>query len=719
MSGKIRRLILGAALAVPPLLATCKKSEEPKVATTIVITPATVSFATLGRTQQLTAVVKDQNGAVMTGVKVTWASGGAAVTVDTSGLVTAVANGSVQVSATSGSATGNVTVTVAQVGAALVKVSGDAQSATAGQPLANPLVVQVNDSASHPAVGVTVTFATSSGGAIGSPSAVTNAGGQAQSPWTLGGTAGAQAATATVSGATGSPLSFGATATAAAAKNVAIQAGNNQTAATGTAVATAPAVIVKDTFTNPVAGVTVTFSTTAGNGSVTGASQLTNASGVATVGSWTLGNAGTDTLTATVTGGGINGNPVKFLATSVVPGAPANAVAYVGNNQIGLVGWGVNVRPAVRVTDASNLPVSGATVTFAVVTGGGSGTNLVRTTSANGIAQVGSWVLGASAGVNTMTATVTGAGITGNPVTFADTGYAAGYTITLVNYGPTPPAAAKSAFDSAQAKWQRLIYMPLSNVLDSAAAGTCGAGTPALNQTTTGVIILWSVDSIDGPGKILAQAGPCLIRNSNSLTALGVMKFDSADIGTLITNGTLNSVVLHEMGHVIGFGTLWSQAPNAWLQQPSTPPGTINDTYFSGPKGRAAFDSVGGTSYTGGGSSPPAGNKVPVENCGTSPYVSPTCGSGTVNGHWRQTVMSPELMVGFLPSSPKLSIVTVAAQEDLGYTVNYSAADTYVHTFTAPAVGGAAPISMGDDIRHGPIYVVDESGRIVRVIPGR
>jgi len=395
--------------------------------------------------------------------------------------------------------------------------------------------------------------------------------------------------------------------------------------------------------------------------------------------------------------------------------APAGAVAaYAGNNQPGLVGYAVNVPPAVRVTNSSGSPVSGQTVTFAVASGGGSVTGAVATTNTSGIAQVGQWVLGAAAGVNTVTATVNGAGIAGNPVAFTDTGYSAGYPITILPYGAGVPATVQTAFDSAVAKWRRLIYRPLSTIsLSGVAAGTCGSGTPALSGTTNGLVIYASVDSIDGPKKILAQAGPCLIRSSSGLTVVGVMKFDSADIGGLIADGTLKAVVLHEMGHVIGFGTLWDLPsppfPAACLQLPSTPPDDIQDTYFSCPKGRAQFDSIGGTSYAG-------GQKVPVENCGTSPFVFPACTTGTVNGHWRQVVFGNELMVGFLPSNPTLSVVTVAAQEDLGYTVNYAGADPYVLPAKARAVPAAPVLALGDDVRRGPIYVVDEKGRIVRVM---
>ena len=315
MDTNFRRLIAVAALALPPVLGTCKSSEAPKVATSIVVTPSAVTFATVGRTQQLSAVVNDQNGAAMAGATVTWSGGSAAASVSATGLVTALANGTATATATSGTATRNVTVTVTQVGAQIAKVSGDTQSGTVGQTLAQPLVVQVNDSASHPAVGVMLAFAIATGGgSVGTVTATTNASGQGQSTWTLGGTVGTQTVTATVGTLTA--VTFTASAAAGAAASVGKQAGDGQSGTAGAAVATPPAVIVMDAFSNPKAGVAVAFAVASGGGSITGANQSTNGSGVATVGSWTLGVAGANTLTATVTGSGITGNPVTFTATA-------------------------------------------------------------------------------------------------------------------------------------------------------------------------------------------------------------------------------------------------------------------------------------------------------------------------------------------------------------------------------------------------------------------
>src|SRR6185503_3178865 len=162
---------------------------------------------------------------------------------------------------------------------------------------------------------------------------------------------------------------FSATGVAGAATQIGLSAGDVQTGVAGAALPTAPSVIVKDANNNVVAGVSITFVVASGGGSVTGASQTTDANGVATVGSWTLGSTvGANSLTATSTG--LAGSPVTFTATGV--SGSANQIALnLGDAQSATVATAVSSAPSVIVKDANGNVVSGVSVTFAIATGGG------------------------------------------------------------------------------------------------------------------------------------------------------------------------------------------------------------------------------------------------------------------------------------------------------------------------------------------------------------
>ncbi len=217
---------------------------------------------------------------------------------------------------------------------------------------------------------------------------------------------------------------------------IAVNAGNNQSATVGLSVPVAPSVIVRDAGSIPVAGVVVTFAVASGGGAVTGTSQTTDASGIATVGGWGLGTtAGANTLTATATGSGITGNPVTFTATGTAGAAYVIGVS-TGNSQSASPGSAVPVPPAMFAHDFWGNPVPGL-ASPSPSPGGGSVTGASQTTGANGIATVGGWTLGTGP-ANTMTATATGSGITGNPVTFTATGVSAGgIDLTFVGGGTT------------------------------------------------------------------------------------------------------------------------------------------------------------------------------------------------------------------------------------------------------------------------------------------
>ena len=109
---------------------------EPRRATTLTVTPATAELTALGASVQLSAQVLDQIGQAMAAAVVNWSSSGAlAVTVDASGLVTAVANGQATITASAGGAAGTAMVTVAQAPDSVAVLPGEATIAALGDTL--------------------------------------------------------------------------------------------------------------------------------------------------------------------------------------------------------------------------------------------------------------------------------------------------------------------------------------------------------------------------------------------------------------------------------------------------------------------------------------------------------------------------------------------------------------------------------------------------------
>ena len=261
--------------------------------------------------------------------------------------------------------------------------------------------------------------------------------------------------------------------------------------------------------------------------------------------------------------------------------------------------------------------------------------------------------------------------------------------------GTNPTASQQTAFDNAEARWEQLVLGDLPNVFVNRAAGTwCGTGAPAINETVDDLLILVILEPIDGPGGILGSAGPCLIRGSN-LSIVGRMRFDTADLPSLEAAGQLEEVILHEMGHVMGIGSLWG---TFGLRVGTGGP----DPHFVGTRTLGAFENLGGFSYTG-------GSKVPVANTG---------GSGTRDSHWRESVFDDELMTGFLDGGVfnPISIVTVNSLRDMGYTVNSAAADPLFLSLSLRGGPAAQKLELKGDILLLPIQQVDSSGRVMRTI---
>lgn len=191
-------------------------------------------------------------------------------------------------------------------------------------------------------------------------------------------------------------------------------------------------------------------------------------------------------------------------------------------------------------------------------------------------------------------------------------------------------------FEQAILRWQQVIVGDL----------------PGQENTPYGfvddLIINAEVASIDGVGGILGQAGPDAIRNGSLLPYSGTMSFDSADMAYMEEKGILADVILHEMGHVLGFSS-WFFARL----------GLAEGTNYIGNYGLSAYRTL---------IADPSVTFVPLENDG---------GGGTAYSHFEEDIFNTELMTGFAENNPPmpLSRLTIGVMQDLGYDVSYSTAD--------------------------------------------
>jgi hypothetical protein len=357
--------------------------------------------------------------------------------------------------------------------------------------------------------------------------------------------------------------------------------------------------------------------------------------------------------------------PVVFTATGVAA-VPAQMAAVGATAGTGYLGNYTATLPGVTVTDAGGHPVAAASVTFTVKSGGGSVREATRLTDFVGHAQLGSWRLGPTDASQSVEAAVTGA----PPVTFsvaATPPPASQYHIEIRFIGPTPTASQQAAFDSAAARWSRILLPELSDEVFTPDVDMSFCGSVPLNETIDELLIFAQISHIDGVGNILGQAGICYVRDNNLLPVVGLMQFDVDDVTQLQNQGQFDEVVLHEMGHVLGIGSLWEDL-NLLLGKGS------GDPSFSGASAGSAFfgaETVGNEF---------GGSIVPVENVG---------GVGTRDAHWRESVLGRELMTGFLNSGANpLSAITIASLRDEGYLADDTRADAFTFAAALRALSG-------------------------------
>ena len=584
--------------------------------------------------------------------------------------------------------------------AQIVVLSGGDQTAPRGSTLTEPVVVAVEDRFENAVAGVAVRFAVvGGGGSVRPESVVTGPDGRADAVWILGDPLGPQSLEVRVGALP--PVVLAATATAVP-ERLTILAGDGQTGAVGTPLPEPVSARVLGAGAEPIPSLDVRFSAAAGSGTLRAdadseaAAELlvrTDADGVAVLESWILGTSpGPQSLEVRVPG-----LPAERVSATAVPGPAALVGAVSGDGQEGVRETPLPEPLVVRTTDAFGNAVSGSTVTFMPGAGSGSVSPDVATSGDGGLVST-EWTLGRTFGEQSVTASIP-SGASHTFVARAAAGDGSGGFSIEFHFIDPPSAALRQAFETVALRWSELIPGKADPRPVSLGPGTCGAGSPRIERTIDDLLIVVRLQEIDGATGILGQARVCARRSSNQPPLVSRVELDTADIARLEAGGRLEDLLLHEIAHALGFGSLWTE--RGLLVNPSLPASRGADTHFRGERAVAEFDAIWGTGYT--------GARVPVEN--------ESGGAGTRDAHWRNSVFHNELMTGSLSfRANPLSRVTLASLADLGYDVDLDGADDFGIAAPALAPGQQRAIPIGDDVIPGPIYIIEPDGTVSDII---
>ena len=183
-------------------------------------------------------------------------------------------------------------------------------------------------------------------------------------------------------------------------------------------------------------------------------------------------------------------------------------------------------------------------------------------------------------------------------------------------------------------------FVSAANQLTSIIAGDLPNVTVRNHGTVTTVddiTISAELGQIDGLYGVLGQAGPTSLRTGSYLPATATMQFDIVDVNAMEVT-VFSDVVLHEMSHSLGFGSIWDRLS------------LVSNGEYTGANAVNAYHDMGGTGF------------IAVEQDG---------GSGTAGSHWDEETFNNELMTGYINDGENyFTAMSAASFADLGYQLS-------------------------------------------------
>jgi len=227
------------------------------------------------------------------------------------------------------------------------------------------------------------------------------------------------------------------------------------------------------------------------------------------------------------------------------------------------------------------------------------------------------------------------------------------FDIQLVNCGNI--TYYDSSFDNARQKWQTIIVgdktpnrVHLKKDILFSTLGNKDDSYIWVDDIIIGYNFMENISqnfsSPDDIAVTLGAAGPTLVSNADNLPIAGIMVFNRQELMKMEMSD-VELIIMHEMGHVLGLFTL----PNETCSQ--TCPN------YSCPAAKREYDNLN--------------------------LDSPLLLESEICAHWAEssfhTSTSSELMTPYFEKDKyqPLTRVTAGALQDLGYEVNFNAADTF------------------------------------------
>jgi hypothetical protein len=220
---------------------------------------------------------------------------------------------------------------------------------------------------------------------------------------------------------------------------------------------------------------------------------------------------------------------------------------------------------------------------------------------------------------------------------------------------PDTSADILKTLELSALNWMSVIKNDLQSTYIYKKNRTCGSEPNTIlpfDYIVDDLLVFVKIAPVDGISGILGGAGGCVVTNQEMavlvngtvinnayFVRVGMISLDVYDADRLNSQGRLLAVMMHELGHLLGIGSLWSMPFYHF---------TDEVPYYNGAGAKAGLALI---------------SPYPEHGPNGEPYVEQ-------GAHWADKKYGIELMTGYLSGTNRLTPLTLGALQDFGFQVD-------------------------------------------------